>query len=165
MNDENVEFRRLLKVSGWRQARAAAELGLSTGTVSQYVSDKTIPSITVLRLFGALIGESVRLPGETPSAQGAPFVREKWEDELVSAIRLIPADRRKHVADSIRVVLSAYDGTVNKSPLNQASGVGTESDPVLDKLHQQAKAIVKKLVDDRKYGDAPRRKPQNEPPS
>ncbi|MBN8246211.1 MAG: helix-turn-helix transcriptional regulator [Verrucomicrobia bacterium] len=165
MNAENVEFRRLLAASGWRQARAAEALGLSTGTVSQYVSDKTVPSITVLRLFGALIGERLRLPGESPAPAGTPFVLEPWEEDLVEALRGIPAGRRKHVAESIRTVVTAYDGLVNKSPLKHPVDEGKGRDPVLEELQRKADETARLWATPPRLRKLPGRQSNNAKPS
>lgn len=167
MNAANVEFRRLLQASGWRQARAAAALGLSTGTVSQYVHDKTVPSLTVLRLLAALIGESVRIRGETPAPPGQPAIREIWEEELMVTIRKVAPERRRRVVEAVITTLTAceMEKVVNNSPLPNVPPSGRGKDPVLDRLQAQASAVVDKLIADRKPGGLLRRRAKNEPPS
>ena len=90
MDPLNKEFIRLLKLSGLTQTDAAKLLHVSQGVISQYVSGKTRPSETVLRLF--------RLETGT-----APMVRETTESVvsdaefgLIEAIRKMPRDRQGH---------------------------------------------------------------------
>jgi len=173
VNATNVEFRRLLRSSGWHQARAAAALGLSTGTVSQYVHDKTVPSLTVLRLFGALIGEPVQIEGESPAAARQPVIREIWEEELIATIRRVPINRRRHVVESMRAVVTALDPEktantidVNNSPLNPVGDAGRGNDPVLDRLERQASEAMDKIIAAQKRDRLIRgRNPKHAPPA
>ena len=57
MDPLNKEFVSLLQISGWRAKRAAMELCLDPGTVQSIPIRDVKPSMTVLKLFGRLLGE------------------------------------------------------------------------------------------------------------
>ena len=103
MDAINAEFIRLLSGSGWNQSRAARELHLDTGTVSRYVNGETRPSLTVLKLFAELLGESIRLKDHnyTPAARSETRQLEPWESEALKSFRKIPPMYRRRFLEQL----------------------------------------------------------------
>lgn len=110
MNVHNAEFLRLHVASGWHQARTARELALDPSTVSRYLQDAAVPSLTVLRLFAGLIGERVLLPGEMEGAsplRDGPRWLEDWESDLVAVLRRVDPAARPRVVGALRDIVEA----------------------------------------------------------
>jgi transcriptional regulator with XRE-family HTH domain len=95
---ENIEFRRLLHLSGWTQAQAAEELHVDRVTVNRYVNDAVRPSLTVLRLFAELAGDRVRLPnitvGSERLAETEPRRLARWEEKALLVLGSLTPPRR-----------------------------------------------------------------------
>lgn len=112
----NQEFVRLLAASGWHQARATRELGLTSGTVSRYVAGKAKPSLPVLRLFAERISEPLILPGESgkPSEwrEGGPKFLETWEARIIASLRRLERPARERVIDAIDDIIDAVSKPV-----------------------------------------------------
>ena len=151
--DENDEFVRLLANSGWKQARAAKELGLRTSTVSRYVSGQTKPSIQVLRLFAGILSEKLLLPGEpTPSFSDGPRWLEDWEADALAVLRRVEPKRRRRAISAIKELLEAFagHGSIAPRPIDPvtdserivadtvAALTSTDSVPVLNDLPSMA---------------------------
>lgn len=113
--EENEEFIRLLAKSGWNQARAARELGMTPATVSRYVTKsaakRIVPSIPVLRLFAERLGENLNLPSETYSAtvlKDSPRWLDAWEADAIYMLRRLDPEARKGLIEGLRVIVAAF---------------------------------------------------------
>lgn len=106
MDALNQEFLRLFAVSGWNQARVSRELHVSSGTVSQYVSGETRPSLTVLRLLAELVGDTLRVPGVTPAPANRTFPPrlDPRERALVDALRDCPSEQRRQLLEAFATI-------------------------------------------------------------
>lgn len=105
VDEMNQEFVRLLVSSDWSHKRAASELGVDPATVSRYCSGAVKPSITVLRLFAALIGERVQSDGSLHEAPHAPRqAHDAVESDLINAIRQIPSNIRRSFIDHAKAL-------------------------------------------------------------
>jgi transcriptional regulator with XRE-family HTH domain len=102
----NQQFVALFQASGWRANRAALELCVDAGTVSRYLSGDIKPSMTVLKLFGRLIGEPLRYVENSPPQ---PFESQPILDE--AEIRLFRHLRALHPQQRTRL-LEAIGGLV-----------------------------------------------------
>lgn len=110
MADPNFEFRRLVTGAGWHQARAARELGLTTGTVSRYWSNEAKPSVPVLRLLSQLLGEPFtdEAAEYRPSAmRDGPRWLEEWEADVITDLRRLAPEPRRRVIRALRELLDA----------------------------------------------------------
>lgn len=104
----NQEFIHLLTKSGWNQTRAALELHVEPATVSRYVSGQTRPSMTILKLFGRLLGERLRYVDDDPrSLHEAQPVLEEWETRLLFQIRALPVESRRRFVEGMSSLLEA----------------------------------------------------------
>lgn len=116
MDDYAAEFDRLLDRSGWTNARAARELGLTPSVVTQYRKRRTAPSLTVLRLFAEILGERLLLPGESgqhSALRDGPRWLEEWEADALHALRRFEPHRRREVIRAIGTILEAAAGSVS----------------------------------------------------
>lgn len=104
-----MEFVRLLRSSGWHQARASRELGVSTATISRYVSGEQEPSLPVLRLFADSINDQLLIDGEQSgqrAREGARFLDE-WEHELLGVFRRLKPEDRERATIALSTLLDA----------------------------------------------------------
>ena len=167
MDKFTKEFRWLVERSGWRQSRIADELALSRGTVTDYMSGRTKPSLTVLRLFSRLINQPLDLPNEAIPTALEGRVLEEWESSLFASIRKANPSKRKAIAQAAQTLIEALETehVVNKSPLKEGGDVGKGKDAVMEKLQRQAAEVVDTWITERQPGAARRRRTQNESPS
>lgn len=111
VDQRNTEFIRLLRSSGWHQARAARELGLTTGAVSRYISGEIKPSLPVLRLMADRIQEPLLLPGEEGNPaewrDGGPKFLESWEAGIIAELRRLERPAREKVIGALRDIIDA----------------------------------------------------------
>ena len=89
----NAEFMRLLAKAGWKKAEAARRLELTPAVITRYFNGETRPSLTTLKLFKLLLGDSTALPGD---AKGKPVATAPgyrpmapWEEELLATLRAL----------------------------------------------------------------------------
>lgn len=129
MEKLNKEFRALAAQSGWKAARIANELALSRGTVSDYLSGRTLPSLTVLRLFARLLNAKLDLPDEDFPTALEGLSLEEWERSLFQALRKVPTQKRRSVAEAARVLIEAMEDTEKTAPLDESAG-DPSSDPM-----------------------------------
>lgn len=127
MDAYNCEFTRLLSSSGWPQKKAAAELGVDPATVSRYVAGSVKPSITILRLLAARVGESLRLEGEPRGEQ--PMGNDGFdrnERDLIETIRGLPLAIRKPFTEQIRSAAHLLNSALNHGSNNTGSKITAE---------------------------------------
>jgi transcriptional regulator with XRE-family HTH domain len=108
VDKQNLEFIRLLEKSGWTQAKAAEELGLTTGAISQFVSGIARPKTTVIRLFKMLVGDA---SGYSEVTQVSETERgllplDGSEVEFIREMRKMEPQARKKVVNSLKTLLS-----------------------------------------------------------
>jgi hypothetical protein len=96
--DLKREFRELLETSGWSQAEAARQLGMTPSALSQIVRENSPvkPSAVTLRLFKLLLltCSPVDAPA-VPRRQSGMVLREKWEMDLITVLREAPVGARE----------------------------------------------------------------------
>jgi transcriptional regulator with XRE-family HTH domain len=106
--DTKQEFRELLAESGWSQAEASRQLGMTPSALSQIVRDNSPvrPSAVTLRLFKLLL-----LRENPDSAQARKTHRmafpEQWERDLVEELREIPPMIREPLVRGFRALVRA----------------------------------------------------------
>lgn len=130
VDQRNTEFIRLLRSSGWHQARAARELGLTTGAISRYISGEIKPSIPVLRLMADRLQEPLLLPGEDANPvewrDGGPKFLESWEAGIIAELRRLERPAREKVIGALRDIIDAvaqpvrYTKQPKKAPASPA---------------------------------------------
>lgn len=104
--DTKQEFRELLAESGWSQAEASRQLGMTPSALSQIVRDNSPvrPSAVTLRLFKLLL-----LRENPDSAQARKTHRmafpEQWERDLVEELREIPPMIREPLVRGFRALV------------------------------------------------------------
>jgi transcriptional regulator with XRE-family HTH domain len=107
--DLKQDFRDLLQASGWSQAEAARQLAMTPSALSQIVRENSPvrPSLVTLRLFGLLLW------GKKPEA-GRKLVRprrkgraEKWEQDLIRALRRLPPNTRRPILNVLYAMIEA----------------------------------------------------------
>ena len=111
MDELNQEFLRLLSSSGWKKARAAAELHVDPSAVTRYVNGEARPSLTVLRLFAEIIGERLLVgrADDVPTAlRDGPRHLEAWERDLLDRLRRIEPAKRRPAIEALGQFLDAY---------------------------------------------------------
>lgn len=111
MDELNQEFLRLLTSSGWKKARAAAELHVDPSAVTRYVNGEARPSLTVLRLFAEIIGERLLVgrADDVPTAlRDGPRHLEAWERDLLDRLRRIEPAKRRSAIEALGQFLDAY---------------------------------------------------------
>ncbi len=111
MDELNQEFLRLLSSSGWKKARAAAELHVDPSAVTRYVNGEARPSLTVLRLFAEIIGERLLVGSadDVPTAlRDGPRHLEAWERDLLDRLRRIEPAKRRPAIEALGQFLDAY---------------------------------------------------------
>lgn len=97
----STEFIRLLKASGWSQARAARALEITPGAVSQICSRRTRPRSSTLGLLKRVIGTRVGspVPGRLPEDEPA---LDPAEAKLIRNFRRLPPAEKRAVALIVR---------------------------------------------------------------
>ncbi|MGZ4987305.1 MAG: helix-turn-helix domain-containing protein [Limisphaerales bacterium] len=106
--DPKQEFRELLAASGWSQAEASRQLGMTPSALSQIVRENSPvrPSAVTLRLFKLLL-----LRDNPDSVQARRTHRmafpEQWERDLVEELREIPAMVREPLVRGFRALVRA----------------------------------------------------------
>jgi len=106
--DPKQEFRELLAASGWSQAEASRQLGMTPSALSQIVRDNSPvrPSAVTLRLFKLLL-----LRENPDSVQARRTHRmafpEQWERDLVEELREIPPMVREPLVRGFRALVRA----------------------------------------------------------
>jgi len=107
--DLKQEFRDLLQASGWSQAEAARQLAMTPSALSQIVRENSPvrPSLVTLRLFGLLLWR--KKPSEARRmARGQEEMRaEKWEQDLIRALRRIPPKTRRPILSVLSAMIEA----------------------------------------------------------
>jgi transcriptional regulator with XRE-family HTH domain len=105
MDKQNSEFIRLFHKSGWTQARAADELGLTTGAISQFVGGTVRPKSTVIRLFKILLSDSRPFENRRPEPPLLPL--ENGELQLIKDLRKVQKNIRHELADGLVLIARA----------------------------------------------------------
>jgi transcriptional regulator with XRE-family HTH domain len=107
--DLKQEFRELLRASGWSQAEAARQLAMTPSALSQIVRENSPvrPSLVTLRLFGLLLwrkrpGAALRL-----ARRQRERCAEKWEHDLIRALRRIPPETRRPILSVLYAIIEA----------------------------------------------------------
>jgi transcriptional regulator with XRE-family HTH domain len=115
--DTKQEFRELLAESGWSQAEASRQLGMTPSALSQIVRDNSPvrPSAVTLRLFRLLL-----LRENPNSAQAKKTHRmafpEQWERDLVEELRQIPPMVREPLVRGFRALVRTAAQNAAKNP-------------------------------------------------
>ena len=114
----NLEFARLLSISGWNQSEAARQLDLTPAAISRYLGGQTRPSTTVLQLFQLLLGDTQGVckdlvqPAETGIEGGRRMTEE--EATLLRELGALDNERRtavvKGICDLIRALTPEKKG-------------------------------------------------------
>jgi transcriptional regulator with XRE-family HTH domain len=127
--DLKQEFRDLLQASGWSQAEAARQLAMTPSALSQIVRENSPvrPSLVTLRLFGLLLwrkkpGAARRLPRRLREVRA-----EKWEQDLIRALRRIPPNTRRPILGVLYAMIEAarnkgVGGKKRRSPGKRSGG-------------------------------------------
>lgn len=110
MGSANDEFDRLWARSGWKQARVARELGISSATVSRYVSREIEPSRPVLLRLSDLLNIPLLLDDAEyrPNSlrDGARWLTD-WEANVITILRRLESDTRDRVIRGIAEIVDA----------------------------------------------------------
>jgi transcriptional regulator with XRE-family HTH domain len=115
--DPKEEFRELLAESGWSQAEASRQLGMTPSALSQIVRDNSPvrPSAVTLRLFKLLL-----IREKPDSAQAKKTHRmafpEQWERDLVEELREIPPMVREPLVRGFRALVRTAAQNAAKNP-------------------------------------------------
>jgi transcriptional regulator with XRE-family HTH domain len=107
--DLKQEFRELLEASGWSQAEAARQLGMTPSALSQIVRQNSTvkPSPVTLRLFKLLLlREKPEALTAVPERRWTPS--EKWEMDLIGALRKIPPTTRELILKSFGAIIESH---------------------------------------------------------
>ena len=162
--DPNFEFRRLVTGAGWHQARAARELGLTTGTVSRYWSGEAKPSVPVLRLLSQLVGEPF-IDQEVeyrPSAlRDGPRWLEDWEVDVITDLRRLSPEPRRKVIRALRDLLEAAAKTINYRKSDAALSP-FDKDPVERQVEEELRNEIEKVLSPAPRSDKTKRRVPNE---
>lgn len=127
MDPLNKEFVSLLQISGWRAKRAAMELCLDPGTVSRYLSGDVKPSMTVLKLFGRLLGEPLRyVESNPPQPFEAQPLLDADEIRLFRQLRALHPQQRRRLLAAIGELVESLAPPPWSSP-SPSDTVGSES--------------------------------------
>ena len=106
--DPKQEFRELLAESGWTQAEASRQLGMTPSALSQIVRDNSPvrPSAVTMRLFRLLL---IREKPDSPQVRKTHRLAfpEQWERDLVEELRTIPGAVREPLLKAFRGLLRA----------------------------------------------------------
>jgi len=108
LRDLKQEFRDLLKASGWTQAEASRQLGITPGALSQIVRDNSPvrPSQVTLKLFELLLRRDKPEVMRRMAAEEASAREDKWERELLTALRRVPPVPRERLLQAIWAMIS-----------------------------------------------------------
>ncbi len=109
MHPRKKEFIELFEASGWTQAEAARQLGISRGGVNGIVTGETIPSEITMRLFRLImISEKPEVIGAKETAKIRADLGEDWAGELMDELRRIEPDQREHLVAALKEVARAF---------------------------------------------------------
>src|ERR1700689_5444302 len=97
--DLKQEFRDLLEISGWSQAEAARQLGMTPSALSQIVRENSPvkPSAVTLRLFKLLLWREKPAALRSMVRRSMPAGAEQWERDLILVRRKIPPHAREPI--------------------------------------------------------------------
>lgn len=103
------EFRELLKASGWSQAEAARQLAMTPSALSQIVRENSPvrPSPVTLRLFGLLLRWKKPEELRRTARSRFPWRAEKWEEDLIRALRRVPSATRRPILSVVHALIEA----------------------------------------------------------
>lgn len=143
-----MEFVRLLRSSGWHQARASRELGVSTATISRYVSGEQKPSLPVLRLFADSINDQLLLDGENPgqrAREGARFL-DDWEHEVLAVFRRLRPEDRDKATGALSALLGAMMSASKRPTPRDPAAVGDDGETDDERHKRVADALGEALL-------------------
>jgi transcriptional regulator with XRE-family HTH domain len=108
--DPKQEFRRLLRASGWSQAEAARQLGMTPSALSQIVRDNSPvrPSPVTLRLFQLLLARENQAgtsPSPRPSAANPGSA--SWVNDLCQELNQLDPGIRETVLIKLLGIVKA----------------------------------------------------------
>lgn len=159
----NQEFVRLLNISGWNQSEAARQLELSPAVITRYCANDTRPSLTVLKLFKMLIGDTKSLPGEyAPGKPANQYDRplDQLERDLLADLRQLDNESRRKMTTGFRTILTiaerviAQNGDGEAEPAILQRGGTAVSSTVASAVRAGARAGVEKAL-----GSSPKSSP------
>jgi hypothetical protein len=104
--------------------KAAQELGLTSGAISQFVTGTARPKDTVLRLFRMLLGDATLYSEEhhPPSKTDRDLLPlEGGEMELVRELRKLDGNSRRKVLSSLKLLLTAIPASSKSASAKPAS--------------------------------------------
>lgn len=131
--------------SGWTSQICVERLGLSKGAISQYRNGVTRPSLQVLRLYSALSGVPLALPGERPPPNAGVALTDQ-EKEIVRMVRSFGPTQRCAITSMLAAIAQAA------SPGSDAVPIASD-DP---KVREVAKSAIEDAV--KSVGSQPRAK-------
>lgn len=106
--DPKQEFRELLAESGWSQAEASRQLGMTPSALSQIVRDNSPvrPSAVTMRLFRLLL---IREKPDSPQIKKSHRLAfpDQWERDMVEELREIPPSVREPLVKGFRGLVRA----------------------------------------------------------
>ena len=107
--DLKQDFRDLLQASGWSQAEAARQLAMTASALSQIVRENSPvrPSLVTLRLFGLLLWRKKPGAAQRMTRRQKEMRAEKWEQDLIRALRRIPPDTRNPILSVLYAMIEA----------------------------------------------------------
>jgi transcriptional regulator with XRE-family HTH domain len=107
--DLKQEFRDLLRASGWTQAEAARQLGMTPSALSQIVRQNSPvrPSPVTLRLFQLLLWREKPEAARAIARREAPPAAEAWEGEVIRSLRKLPPKNRQTILRRLRAMVAA----------------------------------------------------------
>jgi transcriptional regulator with XRE-family HTH domain len=105
--DVKQEFRDILEASGWSQAEAARQLGMTPSALSQIVRENSSvkPSPVTLRLFRLLLWREKPAAMRRMVRRKIPPGAEKWERDLILALRKIPPQAREPILGALGAMI------------------------------------------------------------
>jgi transcriptional regulator with XRE-family HTH domain len=119
--DPKQEFRELLAESGWSQAEASRQLGMTPSALSQIVRDNSPvrPSAVTMRLFRLLL---IREKPDSPQIKRSHRLAfpEQWERDLVEELREVPTSVREPLVKGFRGLVRAAASQSVKLPKPKA---------------------------------------------
>ena len=113
--DPKQEFRELLEKSGWSQAEASRQLGMTASALSQIVRANSIvrPSAVTLRLFKLLLLRDKPNSLNVQRTHRMAFP-EHWEREMVEELREVPPAVREPLVRAFRALVRVATGKYAK---------------------------------------------------